>query len=108
MHSGSAGVRSRRPAAVLEISAQSNGLSRELKSSVTASCMVLVATLALRGQGGQQRLPRQAQPVTAAVQGVIRTETGLGLSGARVVLRNQTTGNQVERTTPGDGVFLLP
>ncbi|HLW77682.1 MAG TPA: carboxypeptidase-like regulatory domain-containing protein, partial [Bryobacteraceae bacterium] len=25
-----------------------------------------------------------------------------------MVLRNQTTGNQVERTTPGDGVFLLP
>jgi hypothetical protein len=46
--------------------------------------------------------------MTAAVQGVIRTETGLGLSGARVVLRNQSNGNQVERTTPGDGVFLLP
>ena len=39
---------------------------------------------------------------------MIRTETGLGLSGARVVLRNQSNGNQVERTTPGDGVFLLP
>jgi len=65
-------------------------------------------TLVLRGQGGPQRLPRQAEPATAAVQGVIRTETGLGLSGARVVLRNLTTGNQVERTTPGDGVFLLP
>jgi len=62
----------------------------------------------LRGQIGPQRLPRQAPPANAAVQGVIRTETGLGLSGARVVLRNQTTGNQVERTTPGDGVFLLP
>lgn len=65
-------------------------------------------TLVLRGQGGPQRLPRQAPPATAAVQGVIRTETGLGLSGARVVLRNRATGNQVERTTPGDGVFLLP
>jgi hypothetical protein len=83
-------------------------LSRELKSSVTASCIVLVATLALRGQGGPQRLPRQVPPATAAVQGVIRTESGLGLSGARVVLRNQTNGNQVERTTPGDGVFLMP
>ena len=67
-----------------------------------------MVTLVLRGQGGPQRLPRQAGRATAAVQGVIRTETGLGLSGARVVLRNQTTGSQVERTTPGDGVFLLP
>ena len=80
-----------------------------MKTSLTRSCvLVVLGALVVRGQGGPQRLPRQAPPATAAVQGVIRTESGLGLSGARVVLRSQTTGKQVERTTPGDGVFLLP
>ena len=77
--------------------------------SVTRSCiLVFVTVLALRGQTGPQRLPRQAPTATAAVQGVIRTEAGLGLSGARVVLREQSGGSQMEVLTPGDGVFRLP
>lgn len=80
-----------------------------MKLSLTRSWIsVFAVTLALRGQTGPQRLPRQVPTATAAVQGVIRTETGLGLSGARVVLREQSGGSQVEVITPGDGVFRLP
>jgi hypothetical protein len=53
------------------------------------------------------RLPRQADVTTAAVQGIIRAENGLGLSGAEIVLRHRTTGNQIMITAAGDGVFRL-
>jgi hypothetical protein len=64
-----------------------------------------------------ERLPRQIVPTTGALQAVIRGESGLGVSGARVVLRNLSTGKEFDKcirdgsapcTTTGDGVFLMP
>jgi len=51
------------------------------------------------------RLPRQTEATTAAVQGVVRMTNGLGLSGAEIVLRHQSTGNQITIAATGDGVF---
>ncbi len=65
----------------------------------------LVFPRLLPAQPVPPRLPRQAEVSTAAVQGVIRMESGLGLSGAQIILRDQATGNQVTITTTGDGVF---
>jgi len=53
----------------------------------------------------QQRLPRQTAPATAAIQGIVRTEQGLGLGGVAIVLQNLATGKSVPTTTTGDGVF---
>ncbi len=52
-----------------------------------------------------QRLPRQAAPATAAIQGIARTEQGLGLGGVTVVLQNLANGRSLSATTTGDGVF---
>src|SRR4051812_8712265 len=62
----------------------------------------------LTAQAGPPRIPRQTQVTTAAVQGLIHMENGLGLSGAQIVLRHQTTGNEINITATGDGVFLQP
>jgi len=53
------------------------------------------------------RLPRQTEATAAAVQGVVRMANGLGLSGAQIVLRHQSTGNQITIAATGDGVFRL-
>ena len=56
--------------------------------------------------GQSQRLPRQAPPENAAVQGIVRTaDTRLGLGGVAVVLQNLTTGRSTTATTTGDGAF---
>jgi hypothetical protein len=53
----------------------------------------------------QQRIPRQSAAVTAAVQGIVRNEVGLGLGGVAVSLRNVTIGRSFQTSTTGDGVF---
>jgi len=52
-----------------------------------------------------QRLPRQTPTQTAAVQGILRDPSGLGLGGASVTLRNLENGQAFATTTSGDGVF---
>lgn len=52
-----------------------------------------------------QRLPRQIAPSTAALQGIVRTEEGLGLGAVTVALQNVASGQTVSTTTTGDGVF---
>ena len=72
-----------------------------------------IATLLLLGNAGlgiaarpqAQRIPRQAAPASAAVQGIVRTEAGLGLGGVNVVLQNLATGRSIPVTTTGDGAF---
>jgi len=52
-----------------------------------------------------QRLPRQTPAQTAALQGILRDSSGLGLGGAVVTLRNFENSQTVSTTTSGDGVF---
>src|SRR5581483_11390824 len=56
---------------------------------------------------GQQRIPRQTTPATAAVQGVFRNPLGLGLGGVRVRLLGISGGAGREASTTGDGVFRM-
>src|SRR5882672_6922812 len=52
-----------------------------------------------------QRIPRQAQPAAAAIQGIVRTEEGLGLGGVTVILQSLSSGSSLPVTTTGDGAF---
>jgi hypothetical protein len=63
------------------------------------------AGLALARPQGQQRIPRQGAASTAAVQGIARTEEGLGLGGVSVILQNLSSGKGLPATSTGDGVF---
>jgi hypothetical protein len=56
----------------------------------------------------QQRLPRQLQPATASLQGIVRNELGLGLGDVLVTLQDVSTGEKHEKHTMGDGVFRFP
>jgi Carboxypeptidase regulatory-like domain len=69
---------------------------------------VLIGAAAVAGQGQvppQQRIPRETAPSGAAIQGVLRNPVGLGLGGAKIHLRNRSTGVVVDTLTTGDGVF---
>ena len=69
---------------------------------------VLIGAAAVAGKGqvpSQQRIPRETPPTSAAIQGVLRNPVGLGLGGAKIHLRNRSTGVVVDTTTTGDGVF---
>ena len=68
--------------------------------------MVILAAAAA-GLFGQQRIPRQGAPATAAVQGVFRNPLGLGLGGVRVRLLGLSGGAGRETTSTGDGVFRM-
>ena len=61
--------------------------------------------LAARGQADQQHIPRQTHASTAAIQGIARTEGGLGLGGVTVILQDLSKGKSFPTTTTGDGVF---
>jgi len=54
-----------------------------------------------------QRLPRQAPPRTAALQGTVAEEGGRGLPGAALRLRNLASGETREVLTDAEGVFRL-
>jgi hypothetical protein len=71
---------------------------------------VLIGATAAAAHGqvpSQQRIPRETPPTGAAIQGVLRNPAGLGLGGAKIHLRNRSTGVVVDTTTTGDGVFRL-
>ncbi|HYL37567.1 MAG TPA: carboxypeptidase-like regulatory domain-containing protein [Bryobacteraceae bacterium] len=71
-------------------------------------CLLLVSLAAagVAALGGQsQRIPRQSAPATAAVEGIVRTEAGLGLGGVAVALENLSSGLSVTASSTGDGVF---
>src|SRR5947209_1271837 len=55
----------------------------------------------------QQRIPREAPPATAAVQGVLRNPLGLGLGSVRIRLLGIAGGAGRETATTGDGVFRI-
>ncbi len=61
-------------------------------------------TLAARGQAREQRIPRQTPPATA-IQGIARTQAGLGLGGVTVNLQDLSNGKSFPTTTTGDGAF---
>ncbi len=71
--------------------------------------MLLLATSdiaqAARRQSQSQRIPRQTPATTAAIQGIVRTEAGLGLGGVAVVLQDLSSGKSFPATTTGDGAF---
>ncbi len=66
--------------------------------------LLLGANIANAGQA--QRIPRQTSPGTAAVQGIVSTEQGLGLGGVAIVLQNLANGRSLPtKTSAGDGSF---
>ena len=69
--------------------------------------LILALASVLPAAQQTQRIPRQEQPATAAIQGVALTSAGLGLSGAKVVITNSTSGKVIERIATGDGIFLV-
>jgi hypothetical protein len=54
-----------------------------------------------------QRIPRQIAPDRAAAQGILRTPSGLGLGGARILLEPESGGMAITTNTTGDGVFRM-
>ena len=53
------------------------------------------------------RIPRQTVSPDAAVQGIIRNTSGLGLGGVTIDLWNESASQSVHTTTTGDGVFRI-
>lgn len=68
-------------------------------------CLYLLAG-SLRGQIVPQRLPRQKAANTAAIEGIVRTEGGLGLGGVSIRLYD-SSGLALRLQTTGDGVYRL-
>lgn len=56
---------------------------------------------------GQQRIPRETAPTSAAIQGIVRNPLGLGLGGVRVRLLGLGSGAGRESSTSGDGAFRI-
>ena len=79
------------------------------KSLAGPLLMLTLATshvaMAARGQAGEQRIPRQVRATLAVIQGIARTEAGLGLGGVTVVLQDLSSGKSYPTTTTGDGAF---
>jgi hypothetical protein len=66
--------------------------------------LIWLTSSSARGQG--QRIPRQTAPATAAIQGIVRTDVGLGLGGVTVILQNLSSGrSRLQTSTTGDGVY---
>jgi Carboxypeptidase regulatory-like domain len=53
----------------------------------------------------QQRLPGQAAPKNAALEGIVRQENGRPAIGARILLRNVATNQQSIKISDAQGVF---
>ena len=70
-----------------------------------AAICLFIGLLSATAQGQGQRIPRQTAPAVAAVQGVVRTDAGLGLGDVAVVLQNLSTGMILQTATTGDGVY---
>ena len=66
---------------------------------------LLIAGVSAANAGQGQRLPRQRLSINAAITGIVTTQTGLGLGGVAVVLRNSDTGRTLPAITNGDGSF---
>lgn len=53
----------------------------------------------------QQRLPSQSAPKHGALQGMVRGANGRPVIGATVILRNATTGQNLQKISNSQGVF---
>jgi len=67
------------------------------------AALALLCTVTALAQ--DQRLPRQTPAQTAALQGILRDPSGLGLGGASITLRSLGAEQSVSTTSSGDGVF---
>jgi hypothetical protein len=65
---------------------------------------MLMLALGARAQN-DQRIPRQTLNTNAAIQGIARTEAGLGLGGVSIILQNLSSGKSFPTITTGDGAF---
>src|ERR1700722_5081799 len=54
---------------------------------------------------GDRRLPRQAPPKTAALQGIVQDRSGRGIPGALIAITHRATGFTQTISTNADGVF---
>jgi hypothetical protein len=55
----------------------------------------------------QQRLPGQAAPKNAALEGIVRQENGHPVIGARILLRNIATSHESIKISDAQGVFRV-
>src|ERR1700751_1710826 len=53
----------------------------------------------------QQRLPGQAAPKNAALEGIVRQENGRPVIGARILLRGSATNQQSAKISDAQGAF---
>jgi len=68
--------------------------------------MCLLFSLSSNSVCGQaQRIPRQTVSRDAAIQGIVRTDAGMGLGGVTVILQNLANGRSLQTSTTGDGVY---
>jgi hypothetical protein len=74
-------------------------------SQIAKALLVLVCVVGLAA--AQQRIPRETRPATAAVHGVLRNASGLGLGGVKIRLLGLTGGAGRELETTGDGAFRI-
>ena len=55
----------------------------------------------------QQRIPRQSNSPTAAIEGTVRDTRGIGIVGADITLSDRASSRQIEVLVSGDGIFRL-
>lgn len=55
----------------------------------------------------QPRLPRQVTPTTAAIEGTVRNQAGLGVGGVSVTVRDISGAQNFNTITGGDGIYRL-
>ena len=79
-------------------------LDRQATGTRVRKGQALLLVLATMTAGAQQ-LPRQSRVSTAAIQGQVRTEQGLGLGGVVIHLRNLSQPRTLLTMTAGDGTF---
>ena len=79
-------------------------LDRQATGTRVQKGQALLLVLATMTAGAQQ-LPRQSRVSTAAIQGQVRTEQGLGLGGVVIQLRNLSQPRTLLTMTAGDGTF---
>ena len=78
---------------------------RFLKRAVLCQLIGLWFLACPETMSAQQRLPGQAAPKNAALEGIVRQENGRAVKGARILLRSMASNQQSIKTSDAQGVF---
>src|SRR5579863_10414677 len=69
--------------------------------------MVGVCCSVAAGQNTVPRIPRQTQPTTGAIEGLLQNEQRLGLGNVEITIRSVDTNQALTAHTSGDGIFRV-